>query len=153
VDLVSLALQCCLGLRALDFHVKFLSNNHFRFSVFSKEVGFHIYKLRRVISSSFDCYFHLWNNGTPHWEREKLAWELEQEKEWTEIRNKKPKIAVSKPLKKVSFAKNLVQPSPPKKSLPVQYSPTQKIQFGAFSTPAVPLNHSLFGNTKLIFWW
>jgi hypothetical protein len=34
--------------------------------VFSKEVGFHIYKLRRVISSSFDCYFHLWNNGTPH---------------------------------------------------------------------------------------
>jgi hypothetical protein len=67
-----------------------------------------------VISSSFDCYFHLWNNGTPHWEREKLAWELEQ-KEWMEVKYKKPKKVVSEPLKKVSFAKNLVQLSPPKK--------------------------------------
>jgi hypothetical protein len=133
----------------MDFHVKFLSNNHFRFSVFSKEVGFHIYKLRRVISSSFDCYFHLWNNGTPHWEREKLAWELEQEKEWTEVRYKKPKKAISEPLKKVTFAKNLIQLSPPKKSPSVQYSPPQKIQFGAFSIPAVLPNRSLFGNTKL----
>jgi hypothetical protein len=65
-DLVSLALQSCLGGRALDFHVRFLSNNHFRFSVFSKEVGFQIYKLRRVITSQFDIYFYLWNNGTPH---------------------------------------------------------------------------------------
>jgi hypothetical protein len=64
--LVSLALQSCLGGRALDFHVRFLSNNHFRFSVFSKEVGFQIYKLRRVITSQFDIYFYLWNNGTPH---------------------------------------------------------------------------------------
>lgn len=90
-DSVSLALQSCLGGRALDFHVKFLSKNHFRFSVFSKEVGFHVYHLRRVICSTFDCYFHLWNNGTPHWEREKRAWELEQEKEWTEVLSKSSK--------------------------------------------------------------
>ena len=56
-DSVALALQSCLGGRALDFHVKLMSNNHFRFSVFSKEVGFFIYKLRRVISSTFDCFF------------------------------------------------------------------------------------------------
>lgn len=79
-DSVSLVLQSCLGGRALDFHVKFLINNYFRFSVFSKHVGFHIYKLRRVITSTFDIYFHLWNNGVPHWECEKRAWEIEQEK-------------------------------------------------------------------------
>lgn len=39
-DSVGLALQSCLGGRAVDFHVQFLSNNHFRFSVFSKEVVF-----------------------------------------------------------------------------------------------------------------
>jgi len=80
-DTVPLALQSCLGGKALDFHVQFLSNNHFRFSVFSKDVGFFVYKLRRVITNMFDIYFHLWNNGTPHWEREKHAWEIEQEKE------------------------------------------------------------------------
>jgi hypothetical protein len=74
-DSISLTLQSCLGGRALDFHVKLLSNNHFRFSVFSKQVGFHVYNLCRVITSSFDAYFHLWNNGTPHWEREKHLWE------------------------------------------------------------------------------
>lgn len=63
---VVLALQSCLGGRSLEFHVSFLSNNHFRISVFSKQVGFHIYKLWRITTSSFDCYFHLWNNGTPH---------------------------------------------------------------------------------------
>jgi hypothetical protein len=78
---VALALQSCLGGSADKFHVKFLSSNHFRFSVASKHVGFLVYKLRRVISSSFDVYFHLWNNGTPHWEKEKRVWEIEQEKE------------------------------------------------------------------------
>jgi hypothetical protein len=29
-----------LGGRTLDFHVRFLSNNHFRFSVFPKKLGF-----------------------------------------------------------------------------------------------------------------
>ena len=33
---VALALQSCLGGRATDFHVKFLSTNHFRFSFFPK---------------------------------------------------------------------------------------------------------------------
>ena len=103
-----LALQACLGGLALDFHVKFLRTNHFHFSVFSKQVGFHIYKLRRGISSTFDIYFHLWNNGTPHWEHEKRAWEEEQEKEWTKVVYKRSKKAAAKsaqPPKKVRFAK------------------------------------------------
>jgi hypothetical protein len=118
-DSVSLALQSCLGGRALDFHMTFLSNNHFRLSVFSKQVGFHVYKLRRVITSTFDLYFHLWNNGTAHWEHEKHAWEEEQEKEWTKVlswRSKKEAAKASKSQKRVSFAKDLVHHSPPRHS-------------------------------------
>ena len=51
---VALALESCLGGRASDFHVQFLSNNHFRFSIFSKEVGFQVYKLRHVMTQFFD---------------------------------------------------------------------------------------------------
>jgi hypothetical protein len=54
---VALALQSCLGGRTSNFHVKFLSTNHFRFLVFSTEVGFQIYRKHRVITSSFDTYF------------------------------------------------------------------------------------------------
>ena len=51
--------EILFGGHALDFHVNFLSNNHFRFLVFSKQVGFQIYKFRRVIISCFNVYFHL----------------------------------------------------------------------------------------------
>jgi len=124
---IALTLQSCLGGSADKFHVKFLSTNHFRFSVASKHVSFLIYKLRRVISSSFDVYFHLWNNGTAHWEREKRAWEIEQEKEWTTVLSKsakrqaKAKAKDQNPVpKKVRFAQPLVQ------------YPRHVIQFGAF---------------------
>lgn len=116
--------------------MQFLSNNHFHFLVFSKDVGFLVYKLRRVIGSTFDVYFHLWNNGTPHWEREKRAWEIEQEKEWTKVLSKCSKKAAakaSKPQKRVSFAKQLIYHSPPKSS------PPQWIIFGAFSIPVKPI--------------
>jgi len=162
-DSVSLALQSCLGGRAADFHVKFLSNNHFRFSVFSKDVGFQVYKLRRVITDTFDAYFHLWHNGTPNWEKEKRAWELEQEKEWTKVLSKSAKRALKKtepPLKRVRFAEKLVQS--PKKVVPsssfdltfgshvVQVDPSQ---INAHPTGAPPYSHfskstacsSLFG--------
>jgi hypothetical protein len=136
-DSVSLALQSCLGGRASDFHVKFLSNNHFRFSVFSKEVGFHIYNLRRVTTSSFDVYFHLWNNGTPHREREKRAWEIEQEKEWTKVLSKSAKKEEKKKgkLKHVHFAKSVIQP-PPK----ILHQPNISVSFGSFSICIDPAN-------------
>jgi hypothetical protein len=124
-DSVGLALQSCLGGRALDFHVKFLSNNHFRFSVFSKDVGFQVYKLRRVITSHFDVYFHLWNNGTPHWEREKRAWEIEQEKEWTLVLSKAAKKEAKKKenLKHVHFVKPVVQSPPQKNQTSTEHPP------------------------------
>jgi hypothetical protein len=111
-------------------------------------VGFHVYKLRRVITSSFDCYFHLWNNGTPHWEREKRAWEIEQEKEWTRVLSKSSKKEAAKSQKRVTFDKNLVYTSPPKKSPRVQSPPLMEIFFGAFSTLIDPTSTSpQFGNT------
>jgi hypothetical protein len=147
-DSVGLALQSCLGGRASDFHVVFLSNYHFRFSVFSKAVGFQVYKLKRVISSCFDVYFHLWNNGTPRWEREKRAWELEQEKEWSTILSKRAKREVKaaarsadKVTKKVHFAKKLVQ-----SSLKNKFEPPSCISFGSFSTTLDPIEPK-----KLIF--
>ena len=75
--------------------------------------------MRRVITDTFDAYFHLWHNGTPNWEKEKRAWELEQEKEWTKVLSKSAKRALKKtepPLKRVRFAEKLVQS--PKKVVP-----------------------------------
>ena len=108
-DSVSLALQSCLGGRASGFHMQFLSTNHFRFSVSCKQVDFHVYRLRRVITSQFDIYFHLWSNGTPNWEKEKRLWEEEQEREWSKVLAKVTKRSLKKATSKhVTFAKTLV---------------------------------------------
>lgn len=53
-DSVSFALASCLGGSPAGFHVQYLSDRHYRFSVSCKSVGFHVYALRRFIGSSFD---------------------------------------------------------------------------------------------------
>jgi len=94
-------------------------------------VCFLVYKLRRFIGSSFDVYFHLWNNGVPRWEREKHLWEIEQEKEWIKYMSKsqkrKERLRNSGFQKKVYFAKKLVQDSPQPK-----HKPSLSIHFGDF---------------------
>ncbi|TVU06152.1 hypothetical protein EJB05_49350, partial [Eragrostis curvula] len=132
-DSVSLALQSCLGGSAPGFHVKFLSDRHFRFSVASKSVGFHVYNLRRFIGKTFDVYFHLWNNGVAHWERDKRIWEEETANEWTFVSYKKNKRSSQKLRKQVSFARRLVQDSPPVKYKPNLPPPTVKLGSLAFS--------------------
>lgn len=79
------------------------------------------------MSTTFDCYFHLWNNGTAHCEREKRLWEIEQEKEWNKVLSKSSKRKAAKSQKKVSFAQNLILS--PKKHVP-QKTPT--INLGLF---------------------
>ena len=93
----------------------------------------------------FDAYFHLWNNGTPHWEREKRAWEIEQEKEWTEVLSKSSKREakkLEKAQKHVHFAK-IVQ-SPPK----VKFQPHISLAFGSFTSRVDP---QLSASQKLVF--
>jgi len=157
-DSVSLALQSCLGGLASKFHVVELSHNHFRFSVSCKAVGFHVYALRRFIGETFDVYFYLFNNGVPHWEREKRLWEEEEAKKWTLVlskcqkRNAKSQSANAS-AKKVRFAPKLVLASPVKKFAP----PTpgvQLISFGEFKTSVVsmilPLSPSLFFPLRMV---
>jgi len=101
-------------------------------------MGFHVYALRRFIGETFDVYFYLFNNGVPHWEREKRLWEEEEAKKWTLVlskcqkRNAKSQSANAS-AKKVCFAPKLVLSSPVKKFAP----PTpgvQLISFGEFKT-------------------
>jgi hypothetical protein len=62
-DSVSLALHSVLGGTHAGFHVTYLKDCHYRFSVASKQVGLMIYTLKRIISGHFDVYFHLWRDG------------------------------------------------------------------------------------------
>ena len=101
-DSVALMLQSCLGGSAAGFHVSFQSDRHFRYSVSCKAVGFKVYNLRRFIGTCFDVYFHFWNNGAPRWEREKLLWEQEQQREWTYVHSQKHKRSRSTGSSRVS---------------------------------------------------
>lgn len=100
---VAFALASCLGGAPAGFHVQYLSDRHFRFSVANKRVGFHVYNIRRFIADHFDAYFHLWRDGAADWECEKRLWEIEQELQWTMVLSKSEK-RIAKSNKKVRFA-------------------------------------------------
>ncbi|TVU25943.1 hypothetical protein EJB05_28466, partial [Eragrostis curvula] len=90
-DYVSLALHSCLGGTPAGFHVTYLKDRHFRFSVASKDVGLAVCDLKRIITKQFDVYFHLWREGGDKWERERRSgkrrkrraglWSLERDQE------------------------------------------------------------------------
>jgi hypothetical protein len=80
--------------------------------VASKQVGLEIYALRRIISKTFDVYFHLWRDGGADWIRERRKWEQEQLLEWKPVTHSKKPHQRPKNGKRVSFCKNLVQDSP-----------------------------------------
>ena len=56
---VSMVLHCCLGGTPAGFHVTYLQDRHFRFSVASKDVGFLVRVLKRITTDHFDVYFSL----------------------------------------------------------------------------------------------
>jgi hypothetical protein len=114
---VSLALHSILGGTPAGFHVTFIRDRHFHFLVSTKHVGFAVTERKRIISDQFDVYFHLWRDGGANWFREWSKWQQ------VSRRHRKPKK-----LKHVSFAKNLVQDSPIKKSVP-----QETILFGDFA--------------------
>jgi hypothetical protein len=85
---VGLALSACLGDPYDSFRVACLRDRVYIFYVDSKAVGFMICNLRSYTCKDSVCYFHLWTNGGPNWEREEKHWYSEQDKEWTMVQSK-----------------------------------------------------------------
>lgn len=125
-DTVSHALSSVLGGTPSSFHVRLASERHFRFSVASKAVGLLVYELRRVITQHFDVYFHLWRDGGSDWQKDLVAWEKEEEEQWTVVASKRSK----RQAKQVSFANPLNLCSPKGKFKPVL--PALSVKLGAF---------------------
>jgi hypothetical protein len=71
----SVALEAAIGGQCDNLKVSELSERVFSFCVASKEVGFHILKLRKFACAQFKCFFHLWGRGGPNWKWEFLQWE------------------------------------------------------------------------------
>ncbi|KAL6646715.1 hypothetical protein ACP70R_015409 [Stipagrostis hirtigluma subsp. patula] len=88
---VGVLLQAAIGGSATGFRVLLLRDRVFRFSVNSKQLGFFVYGLRKIVNRHFVLFFHLWGNGGPNWKREFMAWQQEQSDEWMRISNKKNK--------------------------------------------------------------
>jgi hypothetical protein len=79
--------------------------------VASKSVGFAVTDLKRIITSHFDVYFHLWRDGGEDWKQELRKWQEEEDSSWQLVTRRKSS-------KNVSFARSLNHPSPIKKSTP-----------------------------------
>jgi hypothetical protein len=67
---VALILQATIGGVTTNFRPKQLSKWVFSFVVASRDVGFHIFKLKSFICDQYKVFFHLWGNGGPHWNSE-----------------------------------------------------------------------------------
>jgi hypothetical protein len=61
---VSLALHVALGGTPVGFHVTFIKDRHFRFSVASHHVGFMVCDLKQITTEHFDVYFYLWRDDS-----------------------------------------------------------------------------------------
>ena len=69
-DLVVAALESAIGGSPIDLMVTKIIDSVFSFMVSCKQVGFHILDYRSYKCSNFKCFFHLWGNGGPNWNRE-----------------------------------------------------------------------------------
>ncbi|TVU42669.1 hypothetical protein EJB05_09088, partial [Eragrostis curvula] len=95
-DSVIMALHSCLGGTPAGFHVTYLQDRHFRFSVASKDVGLAVCALKRIISKQFDVYFHLWRDGGDKWERERKRWEEEEANSWTLVSREERQMSIER---------------------------------------------------------
>jgi hypothetical protein len=96
---VGLALQSCFGGLASKFHIKFLSERVFRFSVASRSVGFEMHNTGKFLESEFEFFIHLWGNGGPNWKFEEKKFYKEQEKEWIVVQKRFDSSKLSSPKK------------------------------------------------------
>jgi hypothetical protein len=84
-DLVGLALEASTGGFSGLLNVTGLQERVFAFSVANRHVAFFLLGKRSYQCKSFKCYFHLWSEGGPNWQREFKLWQAECDKEWTLI--------------------------------------------------------------------
>jgi hypothetical protein len=82
-DLVGIALEAAIGGFCGQLKVSLLLDRVFSFAVSSKEVGFHILKLKKFSCSHFKCYFYLWGRGGPNWTWDFQRWRRDMEDEGT----------------------------------------------------------------------
>jgi hypothetical protein len=71
-----------------------LADRVFRFTVSSRDVGFHIYNSRCIVRSEFKAFFNLWNSGGPNWNYELKLFLQEENANWWFVSGRK----------KISFA-------------------------------------------------
>jgi hypothetical protein len=91
---VGYILQAAFGGSATGFMVLPLADRVFRFSVSSRDVGFHIYNSRCIARSEFKAFFNLWNSGGPNWNYELKLFLQEENANWWFVSGRK----------KISFA-------------------------------------------------
>lgn len=101
---VGTLLQATIGGVAEDFDVVPLSDRVFRFSVSSRWVGFHIFKLRSFECNLFKVFFHLWGNGGPRWISEWKAYCKEEASSWSSAASGRSKPAQVFTRSKASYA-------------------------------------------------
>uniref|UniRef100_A0ACD6AKF3 Uncharacterized protein n=1 Tax=Avena sativa TaxID=4498 RepID=A0ACD6AKF3_AVESA len=120
---VALALESCIGGVAQDLSVLKLADRVFRFSVSSKYVGFLVYGLQQYSCRDFKCFFHLWSNGGPLWNKKFNAWQKECNEEWTLISPNK---------KRTDCALRALKKKPGRSCFRKVYSGSKKLSFAAF---------------------
>ena len=141
-----MALHCCLGGSPAGFHVSYVQDRHFRFSVASKHVGLLVRALERITTDHFDIYFHMWRDGGENWElQHNKKWEKEEKDRWSTAINRKSKRKMYS--KRVSFHKELTQDSPVRKSHPRELSSVIKI--GAIFLPVMRDSCNVFGKASV----
>jgi hypothetical protein len=87
-------LQAAFGGSARGFMVLSLAERVFRFTVSSRDVGFHIYNSRCIVRPEFKAFFNLWNSGGPNWNYELKIFFQEENANWWFVTGRK----------KISFA-------------------------------------------------
>jgi hypothetical protein len=86
----------------------------FKFAVASRSVGFQIYNSGKISEKDFDLHLLLWGRDGPNWEYGDKKYYLEQDAEWTHVKNSKNKAAGKiSVFKRLSFPVNLAPVTSP----------------------------------------
>lgn len=93
-------LRAAFGGSAGGFMVLQLVDRVFRFTVSSRDVGFHIYNSKCIVRPEFKAFFNLWNSGGPNWNYELKRFLQEENASWWFVSGRR----------KVSFADMVRRP-------------------------------------------